>query len=202
MTGRRLFIGLKVPADAQQALESAVLKITNDKQLSQQFDQKGIQWIPRENWHVTLLFCGWLPEVCLSKIVKGLAGVAGRNPPARVRLVGLEGFPETRVQHSGRDMLVAVVKADEGLKALQQDVSEVIGSQLGLQLNDRPWRPHISLARFRRPWEMQAVPLRHQSEVAAITLFESHLDMTGAQYMPLSDHPLGRSGGGISTFGG
>jgi 2'-5' RNA ligase len=202
MKGRRLFIGLKVPVDTRQAIESAVLKIRNDKQLSHQLNQKGIHWIPRENWHLTLLFCGKLPEDLLSKIVAVLAGVARRNLPVRVQLEGLEGFPETRVQHRGHDMLVAVVTADERLKALQNEVSEVIGSQLGLRLNDRPWRPHISLAGFRRPWEMQPVPLCHQYEVAAVTLFESHLDRKGARYVPLSDHPLGRSGGGIGTFGG
>lgn len=88
---------------------------------------KGFRWAPPANWHITLGFFGeddiaaraaWLRE-----------RVTGR-PSVRVRLSGADTFPK---------VLWLGVESD-GLAEL--------ANAAGAGLDERPYRPHLTLARF------------------------------------------------------
>jgi 2'-5' RNA ligase len=63
---------------------------------------------------------------------------------------------------------------------------------------DRPYRPHVTLARVKEPAGLRTAPLlegvrEHEfgvRRVDAITLFESRLSPRGPTYMPLHRTPL------------
>lgn len=120
--------------------------------------------------HVTLHFLGSIPRVRLPELVNGL-GV--RFAPFELEF----GHPE--LWHGG----IAVLAPDvvpEPLLALHGALGEAL-ERLGLPLEDRPYRPHVTLARRAGPElaPIQGPPIRWQ--VDGYALMESKVG-DGAQY--------------------
>lgn len=120
--------------------------------------------------HVTLHFLGSIPRVRLPELAGGL-GV--RFAPFELEF----GHPE--LWHGG----IAVLAPDavpEPLLALHGAVGEAL-ERLGLPLEDRPYRPHVTLARRAGPAlaPIQGPPIRWQ--VDGYALMESKTG-AGAEY--------------------
>ena len=68
----------------------------------------------------------------------------------------------------------------------------------GVGREDRPYRPHVTIARVREPGELRAGSLLEEVSdlefgrlrVEAITLFQSRTSPKGAVYTPLHKTPL------------
>jgi 2'-5' RNA ligase len=84
----------------------------------------------------------------------------------------------------------------EGLQALEREVTERLGA-CGVPPEDRPYRPHLTLARVREPDGLRPDPLFEglndalgTSRVEAITLFHSKTSPKGPEYTALQRTPL------------
>jgi 2'-5' RNA ligase len=134
-----------------------------------------------EQLHVTLHFLGNIPRMRLPELVEGL-GVT--FAPFELSL----GHPE--VWHGG----IAVLAPDvvpEPLLALHGALGEAL-QRLGLPLEARPYRPHVTLARRAgpAPGPIQGPPIRWQ--VDGYALMESKVG-DGAGYGIVQSY-LGRYG--------
>lgn len=126
----RLFAGLELPTDTRQAL-------TNVRS-----DIKGARWQSASQLHLTLCFMGNLDDEQLPTIYDALSGLEVSAFTVAIRGVGLFGSS----QHPKN--LWAGVADDGALAALQEQVrSRLVPLELDLQ--QRPFQPHITLARFR-----------------------------------------------------
>ncbi len=86
----------------------------------------------------------------------------------------------------------------EALRALAE-AAETVVRLAGLPPEDRPFHPHVTLARLRDPWPAPAVEtFRREAgewdlppwKVRACVLFESRLDPGGAVHTPLRTLPF------------
>ena len=100
-----------------------------------------------------------------------------------IRFGGLSGFPKPKRATVGH------VEVDRGATALTELAEEVnqLVDEVGLGLEERPFVPHLTLARIRPPADLRAVATAAgQSEIPMtvdqIALFESHTDRGGARY--------------------
>ena len=105
--------------------------------------QAGWSWPPRarptraDRLHLTLHFLGPLPDAELAPLCEALAGV--RAAPQRWSL------RRTAIWKGG----IAVVEPARipgAARALHETLAGVLRAQ-GLTLEERPWRPHVTLAR-------------------------------------------------------
>ncbi len=130
----RVFIALAPPDHAKEELA---------RELHLAYDTHShLRWNRIEDWHITLAFLGELPTETVPVLRRPLAALAAGRRPPRLTLCG-SGVFDDRVLWSGVDG-----DLDE-LHLLAADVRSAVKS-CGIAFEDRPLRPHLTLARARR----------------------------------------------------
>ncbi|MFJ6698120.1 RNA 2',3'-cyclic phosphodiesterase [Streptomyces sp. NPDC091272] len=130
----RAFVALAPPDEAKAELEQA-LRPAYDA-------HPRLRWNRIEDWHITLAFLGELPVGKVALLRPPLAGLAAGRSPLSLSLCGGGHFDE-RVLWSG-------VGGDlDALHRLATEVRDVV-RDCGIPFEDRPLRPHLTLARARR----------------------------------------------------
>ncbi|MFJ2592624.1 RNA 2',3'-cyclic phosphodiesterase [Streptomyces erythrochromogenes] len=130
----RVFIALAPPDDAKEELARAL------RPAYAAFP--GMRWNRIEDWHITLAFLGELPVGTVPLLRPPLADLAAARRPLELALSGGGHFDE-RVLWTGVDGDL------EGLHLLASEVRAVV-KECGVPFEDRPLRPHLTLARTRR----------------------------------------------------
>ncbi|MGW6564810.1 RNA 2',3'-cyclic phosphodiesterase [Streptomyces sp. NPDC054975] len=130
----RAFIALAPPDDAKAELARALRPAYEA--------YPGMRWNRIEDWHITLAFLGELPVGAVGLLQPPLAELAAARAPLKLALRG-GGHFDGRVLWSGIDGDL------EGLHLLASEVRAVVKA-CGILIEDRPLRPHLTLARARR----------------------------------------------------
>lgn len=146
-----------------------------------------------ENLHITLHFLGDTPVSRLPGLLAALGTID--MPILSLSLGELVFCPDAR---RARVASVAVAGDVDLLIDLQHRMSPVLKDQ-GFRLDHRPYRPHITLARFKFPPRQgtdRAAEITHtvtqQLEafrVTQFTLYQSTLDRSGTKYAALAHLP-------------
>ena len=155
-----------------------------------------LAWVAREKRHLTLKFLGDVDEAQVPKLTAAADGAASRHGRLEMTVREVGAFPNFR-----RARVVWIgVEQDPRLELLHHDL-ESHCEQEGFEVEGRPFRPHITLARVRAPLPVErmrglarvarSVRVRAAVPVEHITLFESTLAPTGAHYRRLHAAPLG-----------
>ncbi len=185
----RLFIALRLPAALRAAL-------THEQERLQAAGLHAA-WVRPPGMHLTLHFLGDTPVTALERIETACVPAAAGVPPLRLLAEGLRCFPSARRPR----VLVTSVQGDvQQLKRLHQRLARRFG-RLDVRLDSRPYRPHVTIARFRRPLRgpplavlqqaLAAPPVAYGEFVAdAIELFRSELRPGGAVYTSLATAAL------------
>uniref|UniRef100_A0AAU2UWL8 RNA 2',3'-cyclic phosphodiesterase n=1 Tax=Streptomyces sp. NBC_00003 TaxID=2903608 RepID=A0AAU2UWL8_9ACTN len=147
----RVFIALAPPDDAKEELARALGPAYAA--------YPRLRWNRIEDWHITLAFLGELPVETAPLLQRPLADLAAARRPLRLSLRG-GGHFDGRVLWSG-------IEGDlDGLHQLTADVRSVV-KECGIAFEDRPLRPHLTLARSRR--DDPSSVLNVASDLAAFT---------------------------------
>ncbi len=151
---------------------------------------------PEENLHLTVAFLDDQPEAVLAELHAALQAEA--LPEIVLELRGLEMFGGARPR-------VLYLKGEGGpaLGALHRTVRRV-AQEVGIALPRARFRPHVTLARFRRDLcEEDAARLGRfmaahgdvalpGARIERLCLYGSQLQPDGAVHEVLADYPLGR----------
>lgn len=171
----RAFIAIDLPETVRSALrreQAAVRAVCPDA-----------RWTRPEGIHLTLKFLGEITEAQVREVTEALARPA-RIETFSVEVKGFGFFPDARRPR----VLWAGVEASPALKQLAQEVEDSM-QKLGFPREDRPFRPHLTLARFGNPRAQPALEDRLEEmretllgrfEVSEFFLFESKLSGAGA----------------------
>lgn len=178
----RSFIALPIPEPAAEAIDGV------------QENLRGANWVPEENLHLTLLFLGTQDRRTLEDLDAALIGVA--PPRFELALSGVGCFG------GGRDARLVFAGVDESapLRALQRKI-ETAARSAGIEIADRRFTPHVTLARWGRG-EVRADALQAyierenlfrspSFEVSEFVLFRSDLSRHGPTYTAMARYPLG-----------
>ena len=134
--------------------------------------------MPLEKIHLTLAFLGEVPE---ARLAEARAAAAGREPVA-IRLDCVGSFRRARVAWAGS------LEPNEPLAALQSALAGRLRER-GFALEDRPFAPHLTLARKTvRPLPRAAIPA---IEWTARELVLASSDLGSGRYSALAAWPLG-----------
>lgn len=143
---------------------------------------QGIPWIDPAQWHVTLAFMEAVPERRVDDLVARLDEAGAKRRPFTLRLGGVGAFPdpiEARVLWLGLRNGAGVAQTGE-LERLAVNV-RAAASSAGAPVDGTPFRPHLSLARLKRPVEatrwLRILDTYTSSawEVDSVDLVSSHL---------------------------
>ncbi|MGI5447257.1 RNA 2',3'-cyclic phosphodiesterase [Streptomyces sp. CA-243310] len=130
----RVFVALAPPDEAKDELARELLPAYEA--------YPRMRWNRIEDWHITLAFLGELPVTTVPLLRSPLAALAAVRHPLRLAMRGGGHFDE-RVLWSG-------IEGDlEGLHGLATKVRALV-RECGVDFEERPLRPHLTLARSRR----------------------------------------------------
>ncbi len=182
---RRCFLALELDAATKRQLRGALDPLIR----ASRGDRPRI--LAEDSYHITLKFLGSLPQAELTALSLALPDAIRGRTPFESTWAGFGGLPRRSKAH----VLVAVLRDDLGLASeLERDVARVCGV-LGFADEPRAFKPHATVARFKKP-----VDVRHYLSVArapqaavrldTVTLYESELAPGGARYAALARFPL------------
>lgn len=187
----RLFIG--IPLDEETKRRAAAVQTALKPYIER------ATWVPPENFHFTLKFLGDTSTAGLPNLHKVLRECASQYTPFHVVLAGCGVFPDWRRPR----VLWIGVEHQPTLWKLATVIEEQL-EPLGFVRDNRPYSPHLTLARikFTRPPVIAKMREREihkysgtigEFPVQDIILFESRLSPRGAEYFIMERYPLGNA---------
>lgn len=149
------------------------------------------RWVAPENLHLTLVFLGSIAEDCVPIVTRAMESVAHRHFAFELETARLDLFPPNSKQ-------LKVISADimgqrRLLKSLQKDLSDTLRGA-GFEVEDRPYKPHLTIARLpsvKTASRVGALVASHSEALKAkfpveeIVLFESVTLDDRLEYRPL-----------------
>jgi len=105
----------------------------------------GLSWVKSGNLHITLRFLGNLDEAAVERARASVAAAASQASAPSARLGPLSAFPNFV---RPRVLWVGLSDGAEAVTALARAVDDALGGA-GFGPPDRPFRPHVTLARVR-----------------------------------------------------
>jgi 2'-5' RNA ligase len=134
------------------------------------------QVVYRGNWHVTTAFIGNFPEADIPALLAQATEI--EFEPFRLRFDRVEFWPRPKVAS-----LVAPTVPPELQRLV--DAQNALLADFGVPVEDRIYRPHITVVRRARPFETQRLAQPAVMEWAGVELVESVSQPGGATYRPL-----------------
>ena len=183
----RIFLAINPPAEVRQRVWEATAPLREVAQ--------DITWIPEAKVHLTLKFIGETAEERVGLLSTAMADIARTHAAPVVHLGGVGAFPNFR-----RPRVIWMgIDPEPRLELLHHDV-ELACDNLGYELEGRPYRPHLTLARVRRPLAEDALKtlrlaakrIRFSDEFFARTLdvMQSLPGPGGSKYTVVSAAPM------------
>lgn len=184
----RLFLAVNLPAEVRHAITEAAAPLREVA--------PGLSWIAEDKLHLTVKFLGEQSRDMAERVAVAIRDVAARNRAVDVEVGGLGAFPNFR-----RARVVWIgVTPEPKLELLHHDVESSCES-LGLPIDGKPFRPHLTLARV-RPRTADSQTLRELARAAravsyveevvitSIDLMESQRTASGSAYRVLASSAL------------
>lgn len=137
----RLFTAVRPPEEIVEAIAGV------QRRFESTVGSQALRAIRRENFHVTLEFLGNTPSSLVEPVVEAMRAAASRAPgPLELQLTAPGAFPSNR---RPRTLWVGVHDVTGELTALEADLRARL-VQLGIELDARRFRPHVTIAYVRR----------------------------------------------------
>lgn len=178
----RAFFALPMPDEAIDELRRA------QNALRRRAEQSRVtaRFLPDEALHVTLCFLGSVARDAIPNFARALEMCAPDSPlGASFEKLGAFSSPKRA------RVVVAELSDPEGrIAELARRLSEA-AAELGVSLEERSFRPHVTLARIKRPsdvrdWLAHATLDRVSLRFDELRLYESHLHPGGSRYSVLA----------------
>jgi len=191
----RLFVAIDIPEEVRSAIGALASKL--------QIACRKARWTRIEGLHVTLKFIGETSAEKTEMIKAALAAIPARTPFS-MNFRGLGFFPNERRPR----VLWAGIEANSDLSSLAAAVETAL-EPLGIPHEERPFSPHLTLARFDTPRGLHALHAAIEKagtvEFGSTTakefhLYQSVLKRGGAEYTRLATFPF--AGTSTGTFVG
>ena len=180
----RAFICLPLPEELKKSIGAwiAVAKAENS----------GLKWVGDHQYHITLKFCGDLAPERLKTVTEKVGQKLEAAPPGKIRLVPA---PPGAFPNPGRARVLFLGVGGETEKLNQlAALIESAAVEAGLPKEARPFHPHITLARTRRPEPVKILPFEGDKAPAwtaeTVLLMRSELRPQGPIYTELKQWPL------------
>ena len=186
----RLFVAINLPESVRTMVHEASTPLRDAA--------AWVAWTPPHKLHLTMKFIGERDEATVPALAEELADTARRHSPILLAMGGIGAFPNFRRPH----VVWMGVEPHPRLELLHHDV-ELACERQGIEVEGRPFRPHLTLGRIgrsgRRPTPealrtlaraRRAVDFRTGISVDSVDLMCSDLRADGARHTLVAAAPL------------
>jgi len=179
----RLFLAINFPADVRRDIVAATAPLRDCA--------PELGWVDETRLHLTLKFFDDQPQETADAICAATVRVASRHRELVMQLGGIGAFPNFR-----RSRVVWMgVEQDPRLELLHHD-TEVAYESLGFDVEGRPFRPHLTLARVKHPLPEERVrcltgaargiDFTTEAVVRSLDVMRSELGPRGSSYSTIA----------------
>lgn len=181
----RLFIAIDIPAEIKVAVERTTKAVRKTV---------GGSWVSSESFHLTLAFIGEQTEEVVEPLTAALVRAMAPHQPVICNLTAAGVFPAARRARVGW----LGIAPDEPLQSIAESVRAAL-RVARVPHDDKPFRPHLTLVRFRQsPAPEQVTAFLQQLQtfdtepfrIDHVTLYSSVLSPNGALHTALARVPL------------
>lgn len=182
---KRLFIAATIEEHVLREIDRVTLELKTAN------PQTDIKWVDLDNLHLTFQFLGDTPEEKINDIKQVIDEIAENCQAFSYQLDKLNAFPS---QYQPRVIFIGLTSADipkiaDFCLTLAKNLTN-----LGLNIEKRAWKAHITLARI-KPINRSKITLSSEiqalkGQIQAINLFESELTSFGPIYKKLHSAKL------------
>jgi 2'-5' RNA ligase len=192
--GRRIFAAIPLAPDARSAVESLVGAV----RASADPGEREVRWVRLDGLHVTLRFIGPTLDPRIAAALEAVRVAASESTPFEVGLAGAGAFPDPI---RPRALWLGIGTGVDELSALTRAIDRELAAR-GWLVEERPFRPHLTLARSdgvgtgsrtAARLKMEADGLDVRWNVDRVVLFESVTGGGPARYLPIGEGPLGEA---------
>jgi RNA 2',3'-cyclic 3'-phosphodiesterase len=179
----RLFVAVTPSAEAVAHLAAAVESVRGSA--------AELRWSRPESWHLTLTFLGAVAEEVARDLDRRLARAAHRHPPCELVFRGAGRF-------DGRVLWIGVGGDTAPLRRLA-DSTTAAARRVKIPVEDRAFRPHLTIARARTPTDLRPLvsalqnyegPIWRADRVSLVQSFLQQGPDRASRYEVLAEHAL------------
>ena len=184
----RVFCAIEVSSDVRERI------VGHAQQLRIAVPEVQASFARLENIHLTLKFFGNLSQQQVLKASEAASQAVAAASPFKISMQGAGSFPN---RGPARVLWIGINDESGKLAKLQSELERECESR-GFGREDRPFNPHLTVARLRSPRGARSLAQAHadfgfersEMEVSEITVFRSELTSKGSRYTVISQHPL------------
>jgi len=182
---KRLFLAINLPQEIKKQLADLVLKLQKANK------NKPIKWVEKDNFHLTLHFLGSVPEERILAINQEIEPIVQNFKTLNFALSNsINAFPDL---NNPKVIFLEMKELNDGQTIkLQKQIEEGL-RELGFEIDNRPFKLHLTLGRIKFKTSMQIPNFSIQlSEfiIQSIDLMESQLTPTGPIYSIIKKYSL------------
>ena len=164
----RAFVALSLSDEVRAALKQRSIAFQD------QFSHMNIKWVPFNNYHLTLNFIGNVQPVELDSMEALVAEAVTDIKPFELTIGEAELFPPDQ---ENKGVLIASVSSCGALLTLQTRLEKVFLAA-GYKFIDRPYRPHVTIARLKKNKIAQGELMQNieaiKTPVDHVHIYEAH----------------------------
>jgi RNA 2',3'-cyclic 3'-phosphodiesterase len=154
------------------------------------------KWVDPAGLHITLAFMGEITEERLPLVIAAAGSAAALHKPLALRIEKGSAFGTRR---RPRVLTLGVTGEVNALGAIHRDLEQALLVSTGYVPEDRPFEPHLTLARSRDPRGDPALDACAQAirdvdfgetQIAEIIVYQSEITPKGTLYTAIARVPL------------
>jgi RNA 2',3'-cyclic 3'-phosphodiesterase len=185
----RVFCAIALPRELRARVDQRISR------LRELVPEARASWSREQNIHLTLKFLGEIPIARIQGFSSATARASEGLTPFEICIERSGAFPERGTPR----VLWLGVSDDSGWLAELQGRLERECVKEGFAKEERPFNPHLTLARLRQAHGARRLAKAHKEmilepikvNVSEVSVIRSELSGEGAKYTVISTHPLG-----------
>ncbi|HYR76600.1 MAG TPA: RNA 2',3'-cyclic phosphodiesterase [Pyrinomonadaceae bacterium] len=182
----RIFIAIELPASARQRLKDHI------DRLRHALPDARASWSREEYLHLTLKFLSDTPVSQIETLSQAAKRAASKILPFELIVRGCGAFPP---RGQPRVLWIGIEDVSGQLGKLQQALEDECDKE-GFARETRPFHPHLTIARLRRPQGSRQLAAVHEEmgfeaetvRASALVVVRSELSSEGSRHTVISDY--------------
>jgi 2'-5' RNA ligase len=182
----RVFLAIELPAPVRLKL------IEHIDRLRELVPDAHASWLREDNLHLTLKFLGDVPVLNLEAVAQAAQRAANAVTPFEVLVSGCGAFPP---RGQPRVLWVGIKDLTGQLASLHSALADEC-AKANLRREERPFHPHLTIARIRKPHHARNLAAVHQEagfdavtvRASELVMIRSELRSEGARHTIISRH--------------
>lgn len=184
----RVFVAIELPAAVRRKL------VDHIDRLCSSIPDVRASWSREANLHLTLKFLGDIPVAKVEVFSQAAQRAASTTPPFEFIIAGCGAFPP---KGQSRVLWIGIEDASGKLADLHRALEDECANA-GFPREERPFHPHLTIARIRKPHDSRHLAAVHKEmgfepeavRASELAVIRSELSSGGSKHTVISRHSL------------